>query len=341
MKTVWSQSRWSALIPLIAVIILFVAEAVARNGFFTCKSVPCQSIPGHIWSVIQPVGTAAGTAAADPGTTIANLDLRRLAALQYGGRMGWLTLAKIDLFVCLASFVIAVILTFRQFPRRPWLWVLGMLLASTAVGLLLYFNPGAHMAVFLALFEKTVATDLPLITLATDFLNSLGNAATFALLLTICALLAPVTLEPYPAGMKQLSQKMKSLRVILFTGALMLVVNMMLKSATFQWTLAYTSQEAKALDISNSLVASFLNMDGTFYTLVLAAAYLPASLILKQRARLLANLPVDESEVEKKLEESGLTFAYLKSLPRALAIFAPFLAGPLGELINSILSSKP
>ena len=61
-------------------------------------------------------------------------------------------------------------------------------------------------------------------------------------LLALCGVLLPAHLDPYPAGLKQLSQKMKALRTILYAGTLLLVVTMLLKNATFQWALAGTAQ---------------------------------------------------------------------------------------------------
>jgi hypothetical protein len=340
MKKDWSQAVWIAFIPVLAVAFLYLAEGATRNLFFMCKGGICResdSIPANIWSVIQFNEKAAEPVSTPPEMDTLDPDQSKLAMLRFTGRIGWFTVVEIYLFVCLAALIVAAILTFQRFSRRPWLWTAGMLLVSTAIGLVLFAIPKMHMAVFLVFFEKAIKPDLGKIADVTNVLNSLGNAATFALLLTICAVLLPTPAEPYPAGLKQLSQKVKALRVILYVGTLLLVTTMLLKNSIFQWALAYTSQKEAALVTAKSLVASFMSMDGTFYTLMLAAAYLPASFILKRRARLLAGLPADEAEVEKKLEEYGLTLSYVKSIPRALAIFAPFLAGPLGELISNIL----
>lgn len=356
MKKDWSQARWVALLPLLAVVLLYLTGGAMRNSIFFCKGGFCsesKSIPANIWKVIRAdaevvrpaniwkviradaevVGPA--TISEDP--TALNLAERKKTALRFNGRMGWSSLAEIYLFICMAGFAVAAILTFQLFPRRRWIWMLGILLASSFVGLTAYTNPNWHMPVFLIFFLKSITPDLPAIKDATNLLNSLGNAATFALLLTICEVLLPTPLDPYPAGLKQLSQKMKSLRTILYAGTLLLVVTMLLKNSTFQWALAYTSQEDAELGIARSLIAGFLNMDGTFYTLLLVVAYLPAWFVLQRRARLLADLPVEEVELEKKLQDYGMSFSFVKSIPRVLAIIAPFLAGPVGDLINNIL----
>jgi hypothetical protein len=131
---------------------------------------------------------------------------------------------------------------------------------------------------------------------------------------------------------------MKNLRLVLYAGTLLLVVAMLVKKSIYQWSLAYTSQEAEAAKIAGNFVSSLLTIDGGFYTLVLAAAYFPAALVLQRRANLLANLPVEEAEKEKKFREYGLTFSFTESLPRNLAVLGPLLVGPVGELLTAMLA---
>ena len=126
---------------------------------------------------------------------------------------------------------------------------------------------------------------------------------------------------------------MKYLRIILYTGTVLLVTAILLKKSIYQWSLAYTAQD-DAIETARNFVTSLLTLEGGFYTLVLAAAYFPAALVLQRRAELLAGPSLDETEKEIKLKEHGMNFSLQESLPRILAILAPFLTGPVADLLT-------
>jgi hypothetical protein len=301
-----------------------------------------EPIPANIWKVLKVDSTVNAPSPTNLEETgdeklVQETQERKIAALKYGGRMTWYLLGEIDLFVCIAALAVASILIFQLFPQRPFLWMLVAVISSVLVGLALYVNPALHMTIFLAIFEKAITQDMPAIAQITDFLNSLGNAATFALLFAACATLLPSSEETFPEGMKQLANRMKDLQLILYTGTLLLIVTILVKKSVYQWSLAYTSQEENLAESARNFVSSLLTLDGGFYTMVLAAAYLPAALVLQRRTNLLVNLPVEETEKEKKLKEYGLTFSLTESLPRILAILGPFLVGPVGELFNRVV----
>lgn len=326
MKKDWSDIVWLALLPLLAVVVLYATEIVWRNAFFLCAGGNCrESIPEHLWEVVT----------LDPEPKI---ETTQLKALQYSGRLTWYVLGEMYFFVCIIAVIIAAVLTYPQIPRHPLIWTLVALALSFLVGWFLYANPQVHMKVFLVILDQTIRQEVAAIIPMTNFFNSLGNAAAFALLLASCATLLPAQVAPYPQGMRPLSQKMKALQVILYTGTLLLVGTMLLKKAVFQWALAYTSQEEAALEAARMLVANLLMMDGAFYTLVLAAAYFPAALILQRRANRLLDPATEGAEREKKLKEFGLTLTWAQSFPRILAILGPMLVGPVGELLKAVMN---
>jgi hypothetical protein len=331
MKKDWSQAGWIAFLPLFAVVILYATEMVWRTSFFLCQGGNCKApIPESIWNVLKiEVETSNPSASTS--------EQAKLTALQYGGRLTWYLLGEIYLFVCIAALMVALVLIYQLMPQRPLLWTLASLVLSLSVGSHLYANPHVHMAVFLVMLEKTITRDVPAIASMTNLLNSLGNAAAFALLLASCTTLLPSHQEPSPEGIKYLSKHMKALRLVLYTGTILLVGTMLLKKAIFQWGLAYTSQDEVALEAAKLFVTSLLALDGGFYTLVLAASYLPAVLVLQRRTQFLTDLPAEEPEREKKLKEHGMIFSWADSFPRILAILGPFLVGPVGELLNAIL----
>ena len=331
MKKDWSNYSVVALLPFLFVAIVYATEAFARNSFFVCNNSNCrESIPANIWKVLKIDPDTDKPSATD---LIENDEERKVIALRYSGRMTWYFLGEIFLYVCIGSLAIASVLTSQLVPQSRIISALGVITLSLIVGLFFYGNPKIHMAIFLTIFGKAITADVPAIAQITNILNSLGNAAVFSLLIAICATLLPSQDDSFPGGMKQLSTRMKYLRIILYTGTLLLVTAILLKKSIYQWSLAYTPQD-DAIDTARNFVTSLLTLEGGFYTLVLAAAYFPAALVLQRRAQLLVGTSLDETEKEIKLKEHGMNFSLKESLPRILAILGPFLTGPVADLLT-------
>jgi hypothetical protein len=126
---------------------------------------------------------------------------------------------------------------------------------------------------------------------------------------------------------------MRSLQAILYAGTFLLVTGVLLKKTIYEWSLAYLVQD-ETTAVVRTFLETLLTMEGVFYTLVLAAAYLPASLVLLRRAQLLVEPTLSTTEKEASLKEYGLTFSLKDSLPRILAILGPFLTGSAADLLS-------
>ncbi len=339
MKKDWSNYGVVALLPFLFVIIVYATEAFTRTSFFVCDQNErnCESIPGHIWKVLRIDSDTRTSSISDLTETNAE---RKVVALRYSGRMIWFFFEEIFLYVCIGSLGIASVLISQLVPQRRIMWAFGVIALSLSfiVGLFFYSHPQIHMAIFLAIFVKAITPDLPAISDITNRLNSLGNAALFALLIAICATLLPSQDESIDAssaaGLKGLSTRMKYLRIILYTGTILLVTAILLKKSIYEWSLAYIYPQDDAMETARNFVASLLTLDGSFYTLVLAAAYFPAALVLQRRSQVLVGLSLDETEQEVKLKEYGMNFSLKESLPRILAILGPLLTGPVAEFLT-------
>jgi len=328
LKKDWSNHSLIILLPFLCVVIIYATEAFTRYSFFECRSGNCsESIPKNIWKVFESDSAIGESPAAD------SADERQLLALRYSGRITWFFLSEIFLYVCIGTLVIASFLSTRVHQQPRIILSLGILIPAGMVGLFFHANPQLHMAIFLTLFENAITPDVPTIARNINFLNSLGNAALFSLLLASCILLRPVQNESLPESLKELSMKTKDMSIILYTGTALLVTAIMLKDAIYQWSLAYTAQDS-SIEIARDFITSLLAWEGGFYTLVLAAAYLPAMLVLQRRAQLLMGPAVSETEKEIKFKELGMNFSLKESLPHILAILGPFLTGPVGDLLT-------
>jgi hypothetical protein len=333
MKKDWSNYRLVAVLPLLAVVILFATYMKVTNVFF-CKQRECKdAFSAIMWNVLD-IDSAASDSK-EKAKPDAVKTLKASTALKNTGLMTWSFLGMVYLFVCLATLAASSLVTF-QMLQRPVVCTVIVIILSLSVGIVLLFHKEWHMPIFMALFPNTIAKDVPAIEKITNFLNCLGNTAALSILLTSCATLLPPYKHSFPQGLQQLSRRMKYLRIVLYVGTLLLIVAVLLKKAIYQWSLAYTSQEPGLTKIASDFLSSILAIEGGFYTLVLVAVYLPAAVVLQRRARVLDALPVEESEREKKLQQYGLSFSFTESLPRILAILGPTLVGPVGELLSRV-----
>ena len=169
--------------------------------------------------------------AADPAE---NNEARKVIALRYSGRMNWYFMAEIFLYVSIAALGIAAFITSQLSPAPRILSILTVIAFASVVGLFFYNHPEIHMAIFQTIFKEAISVDVPAIAQITNFLNSLGNAAVFSLLIAICATLLPFQDESLQGGMKELSTRMKYLRIILYTGTALLVTAILLKKSIYQ-----------------------------------------------------------------------------------------------------------
>jgi hypothetical protein len=114
---------------------------------------------------------------------------------------------------------------------------------------------------------------------------------------------------------------------MLYVGSALLIIATLRLSTILHWTLDYLQPHlamAEDKKISflinnlNSLVTSIVTSMGAFYTLLLAAIFIPAAFILNKHV-------TKSGEIVSPLSEQLLRLA---------AIIGPLLAGPIGELLS-------
>jgi hypothetical protein len=240
---------------------------------------------------------------------------------------------ELMVFASITSLAIGTVIASRILGGNQLLWGATILALAFLVGWFFFTHPGLHMVIFLHLFDLAITPDLPKIGFIMNLMDSLANAAVFTLLTAICTTLLPLQTDSGQEGLKQLSIRMRYLHIILYTGTFLLVAGILLKKSIYAWSLGYFAQ-GDTIQIAQALLDSLLTMDGIFYTLVLAAAYFPASLVLHRRAQLLIGPTLNEPEQEARLKEYGLNFSLKDSLPRILAVLGPFLTGSAADLLT-------
>jgi hypothetical protein len=86
----------------------------------------------------------------------------------------------------------------------------------------------------------------------------------------------------------------------------------------------------------DSFRTTMVSVVGGFYSLLLAALYIPAAVILKSWAsRAIAAAPIDAALAANE-SQTVFEFQWSKVLTRALAILGPLLAGPVGEFLKTL-----
>ena len=331
---------WAAT-PLIVIVILIVLYAAFLIAFIRCDGGYARCRPLKVENVL-PLYKVPEVLKGDNSLKEDNNTHRALQTTRYSGRITWGFLMVTYMLVSLAAIIFASGLIYKIFAdwgKRSFRWALAAPALSAAFGFTLYQCKQFYMPILEAVLNVTVKLEVEHIVAVMNGVNSTGLAAAFALVLASCAILLPSRSNSSNDGLRQLSKRMNYLRSVLYVGTLVLVVGVLLMKSIFQWSLAFIRQpgDGDAVEkIVEGFTSSIVAADAGFYTLLLAAVYLPAAFILQWRARSLKGLPKERSERDKVLHGHGLTFSFKESFPRIVAILGPFLAGPVSELIKNI-----
>jgi hypothetical protein len=147
---------------------------------------------------------------------------------------------------------------------------------------------------------------------------------------------------------EELGRRGKMLRIILYLAAAVLVSRVLQSNAFVNWALAYFDMQGinEAFD---NFRRSVITQESLGYTVVLAALYLPAFIVLRERAIKYAQsrISADKAsgvttsmDLPAFLKANGLTFSIREQLPRIVTILSPMLAGPTAALLSKLLGGS-
>lgn len=279
----------------------------------------------------------------------ADLKNREKLAVSFSGRMVFVFLANLYFLICLIAALIGIYIIYQTCKQGVFYgWTKGVSYARRVVAaaialtglvlFVLYYKSDWFMVVFNLLLEGRIADDLPWAQEILRSVNAFGFAVGVLLYLAVVSILFSPVKRTSPEGFVDAAQKMRYLRTILYIGTLMLVVGVLLIRSVHQWTLAFiASREEQMLKIAENFFANLLAVDGGFFTLLLAAAYLPAAFIVRWQVEQIGGLPQVEAEKEKTLQNYHLAFSFNEALPKIIAILGPILAGPVGDLFTRLI----
>ncbi|HEX7809684.1 MAG TPA: hypothetical protein VF608_13190 [Thermoanaerobaculia bacterium] len=213
--------------------------------------------------------------------------------------------------------------------RRSSTWRAAVLIGGMVLGLACALIPReAFMPTTVEILELQVEKNCPN---ATEFVVLQERGGAFAVGLLAYAL--AILLVPAASDTdRDLASRMRSLTYVLYVGTALLIASMLRLSALYEWVVLVAQESAQ--ESLKLLASSLMRVWGVYYATLLATIYLPAYLILRQRANVLVGTRGTEAERAKWLEERGLTLSVTDILTRLAAILAPILAGEAGKLVG-------
>ncbi|MDX1421340.1 MAG: hypothetical protein R3181_15345, partial [Rubricoccaceae bacterium] len=345
-----TSERLLATLPLVALLLLIGLNAATQRVLFACGApalVDCQALdPTAVYPMAEPLP------ADDP----------RQASRQ-AGRIIWGFLTALNALAAFVALTAAAgaIWTARR-PHRTTV-LAGAALAALAVTALSLTAPTTYLFLVEPVLRGVIGSQTAQFGMPGVFgVMNATNVATFvgALLLAvaICYTIMPPRADP-PAPsaaategdpdappdpsaerrsdpirtLASIEDQAARVRTLLYIGTLLLIVGVTRLNAVLAW--ATTFLPVDAADRAQPFNLAVVSVAGAYYTLTLAAAYLPAVVVLKRRAKAaLARGNTDPQEVRARLEGMQLSFTVKESFPRILAILGPLLAGPVGDLIG-------
>jgi hypothetical protein len=124
-------------------------------------------------------------------------------------------------------------------------------------------------------------------------------------------------------------RQQREFRLLLYLGAALLVISVTVAKSLQQWPLSVVHDPAVAKQLQ--LIADqWLMMLGTYWTLMLAAIFLPLALALTRRANEMADAPgasAPGANAGGILEKQPFKFSILEQCTTVIALLGPWLAG--------------
>ena len=308
-------------LPLIVPVTVIATYVVFYRRFLFCSiELPCSPF------------TAAEIFAA-----VSNSDQTRVAI--YVARASWTVINGIHVIASVVAIVTAIMVmraVFSEGNRKvPWITIPLIIAAALNVALGMSFWAAQDVASpAQQLFRGTIGDAIPWINKFNRFVEALSLTGTLSLAAAACALLW----RPDPQNgltEEQLTQRAKLLRPVLYVAAVTLVIAGLRLAATHAWALSYFPPDSDFGTAVASLTKGIVTSLGVAYTLFAAGMYLPTALILRER---LKKLPAAKADPDF-LASHGFPPSMVQLLPRVIALLAPLLVGPLGELIVNITKS--
>lgn len=271
----------------------------------------------------------------------------------------------------------------RRAPEtKAFIVTLAAALVSAAIMIPFFVSSGWTFALGTSILEFTTYKILPRALTAVRAVNFLSAFAVAAVIVAACTLLRgaealdpPDSTDTFAVRARRLLGFVRRLRVLLLTGAVMTVIGTFETTSLLSWgtTMVLTdsafnesqrsAQSAPGTPLPDSVAKPRVNAKpaapylstvdaisntagficGSFYSLLLAAIFIPAFTVVRERARALGETATADTSTETSLNafltQHDLSATFPRQLGTVLAVLGPaLLGGPLQALVKAFVS---
>lgn len=304
-------------LPLIVPIVVIATFFLFYRGFLLCSADnPCS--PLSVAEILAGVSSSEQT---------------RVAV--YVARATWTLVNGVHLLSCFVAIGTAGVVIYHALESeyaphvRLMIIMIAVALALDISLAAAWWTSGDVGSPAQQLLRATVGQKVPEINKYNRLAEALSLAGTLSLAAAACATLWQRNVSE-ALDETQVLKRVRLMRPILIVGACTLVIAILRLSVTHAWGASYLPPESTLAKNLASLITGIVGSMGTVYTLLMAAMYLPAALVLRARVM---NVAIAQADPQKWLSDHGLDLSFSKILPRVIALLAPLLAGPLGDLL--------
>ena len=266
----------------------------------------------------------------------------------FAGRIAWTMSVGLTILMSLIGTAVIIYIFYRSrryYSGRLFRWAVIYIAVPLILGGAIYlilagFGEGKDPWRFF--IHSALETDVRIAEALTDFLDVWGT-----LLALYFAAAAVSLLAPFRAKAKKWKSELRvhygNLKLLLYVGSILLMVNTLRSAALLNWSLDYIDQsmfhkvsmEYFAYQGLHPLVVVMVAARGLLYSCILIALYLPAATVLKHEAETRA---VEEELPEEERRTWLANFGILSGLAQIGAVLSPILGGLLTEfLLNAVV----
>lgn len=266
----------------------------------------------------------------------------------FAGRIAWTMSVGLTILMSLLGTVVVIYIFYRSrryYSGRLFRWViiyivLPLILGSAIYLILAGFGGGKDPWRFF--LHSALKADVRIAEGLTDFLDAWGTLLAIYFAAAAVSLLAPFS-DKTKKWKFELRVHYGNLKLLLYVGSILLMVNTLRSAALLNWSLDYidqtmfikTSMEYFAYQGLHPLVVVMVAARGLLYSCIVFALYLPAAAFLKHEAE----IRTVEENLSKEERKTWLAeFGTLSGLAQIGAVLSPILGGLLTEfLLNAFI----
>ncbi len=338
-RWLWGRRSWAlAATPLAAVALVAALTASLLDRVVNCAGEDAQSSAAPGGRVCLPhVPDVAPIPAVSEKGAFPFAELR--------SRLGW----SISVLFCGLAFAImfptAIAIAGTDLPRKVR-WAARIIIAALPVATYVWRS---DMFEFNKRLIGDTAYQVTGAELFVDWVVAFGHAAVLGLGLALAGILyeaqrAALAVPSQPRGVRaadDLARYHRYVRILLFAGALALVAGTVEATALNTWAFSMLTPRSGYVPAGANPPQAIGMLNGSFYSLFLAALFVPAFFVLRMCAdRLAERAKPDTTPTErtKWLADYGIAVSIPQESLSVAAVLAPALVGgPITQIVEKLL----